>query len=98
MKIERTEMNRNIRKLTISQEQYVETILEWHSMADCKPTKTPMVANQQLPTLTETEVDITDYQRCIGSLIYLMIYTCPNIVYSVVILSQHVACPRKTHM
>ena len=28
MKIERTKMNRDVRKLTISQEQYVETILE----------------------------------------------------------------------
>ena len=61
MKIERTEMNRDVRKLTISQEQYVKTILEWHSMVDCKPAKTPMAANQQLPTLTEAEVDITDY-------------------------------------
>jgi len=28
MKIERTKMNKDVRKLTISQEQYVETILE----------------------------------------------------------------------
>ena len=30
-------------------------------MADCKPAKTPMAANQQLPMLTEAKVDITDY-------------------------------------
>jgi len=42
-----------------------------------------MAANQQLPMLTEAEVNITDYQRYIGSLMYLMIYTCPDIVYSV---------------
>jgi len=98
MKIERTEMNRDVRKLTISQEQYVETILEWHGMADCKPAKTPMVANQQLPMLTEAEVNITDYQRCIGSLMYLMICTHSDIAYSVGVLSQHIACPGKTHM
>jgi len=67
-------------------------------MADCKPAKTPMAANQQLPTLTEAEVDITDYQRCIGSLMYLMICTRPDIAYSVGVLSRHVACPGKTHM
>jgi len=42
MKIERTDMDRDMRKLTISQEQYMETILERHGMADCKPTKTLM--------------------------------------------------------
>ena len=61
MKIERTEMDRDVRKLTISQEQYVKTILEQYSMADCKPAKTPMAANQQFPILTEAEVNITDY-------------------------------------
>jgi len=57
-----------------------------------------MVANQQLPMLTEAEVNITDYQRCIGSLMYLMICTHSDIAYSVGVLSQHIACPGKTHM
>jgi len=34
MKIKRTDMDRDMRKLTISQEQYMETILEWHGIAD----------------------------------------------------------------
>jgi len=38
-------MDNRIRKLTISQEQYIETILKQHSTADCKPTKTSMAAN-----------------------------------------------------
>ena len=67
-------------------------------MADCKLEKTPIAANLQLPTLTEAEIDITEYQRCIGSLMYLMIYTCPDIAYSVGVLSRHVACPGRTHM
>ena len=84
--------------LIISQEQYIETILEQHGMADCKPAKTPMAANLQLPTLTEAEIDITEYQRCIGSLMYLMICTCPDIAYSVRVLSCHVTCPGRTYM
>jgi len=98
MKIKRTDMDNRMRKLTISQEQYIETILEWHGMADCKLAKTPMVANLQLPMLIEAEINITEYQRCIGSLMYLMICTCPDIAYSVGVLSHHVACPGKTHM
>jgi len=67
-------------------------------MADCKPAKTPMAANLQLPILTEAEIDITEYQRCIGSLMYLMICTCPDIAYLVGVLSRHIACPGRTHM
>ena len=91
-------MNDGMRKLTISQEQYIETILEQHGIADCKLAKTLMVANLQLPTLTEAEIDITEYQRYIRSLMYLIIYTCPDIAYSVGVLSHHVACPGRTHM
>jgi len=98
MKIERTDMDDGMKKLTISQEQYIETILEQHSMVDCKPAKTPMAANLQLPTLTEAEIDITEYQRYIGSLMYLMICTCSDIAYSVGVLLRHVACPGRTHM
>jgi len=61
MKIKRTDMDDRMKKLTIFQEQYIETILEWHSIADCKLAKTPMAANLQLPTLTEAEIDIIEY-------------------------------------
>jgi len=98
MKIERTNIDNGMRKLTISQEQYIETILEQHGMADCKPEKTPMAANLQLLMSTEAEINITEYQRCIGSLMYLMICTRPDIAYSVGVLSRHVACPGRTHM
>jgi len=53
-------------------------------MADCKQAKAPVAANQQLPTLTEAEVDITDYQRCIGSLMYPMICMRPDIAFQLV--------------
>jgi len=52
----------------------------------------------QLPILNEAEVDITEYQRYIGSLMYLMICTQPDITYSVGVLSRHISCPGKAHM
>ena len=84
--------------LSISQEQYVETILEQHRMAACSPCKTPMGMNLQLPLLTEPEVNVQDYQRYIGSLMYLMVCTRPDIAYSVGVLSRHVTCPGKPHL
>ena len=91
-------MDRDMRKLTISQEQYIETILEQHGMADCKSAKTPMATNLQLPTLIEAKIDIIDYQRYIESLMYLIVCTRPDIAYSVGVISHYVACPGKTHM
>ena len=98
MKIERMNIDKGMRKLTISQEQYIKTILEQHGMAYYKPAKTPMTANLQLPILTEAEIDIMEYQRYIRSLMYLMICTCPDIAYSVRVLSHYVACSGRTHM
>jgi len=48
-----------------------------------------MAANLQLSMLTEAEVNITDYQRCIGSLMYLIIYMYSGIVYLVGITNGH---------
>jgi len=98
MKVERLDMRLALRTISMSQEQYVEEILERHGMANCNPVKTPMENDIQLPILNEAEVDITEYQRCIGSLMYLMICTRPDIAYSVGVLSHHVSCPGKAHM
>ena len=59
-------------------------------MANCNPAKTPMENNIQLPILNKAKIDITEYQRCIGSLMYLIICTRPDITYSVGVLSCHV--------
>jgi len=45
MKIERSEMRLGVRTMSISQEQYVEEILERHGMANCNPARTPMGNN-----------------------------------------------------
>jgi len=75
IRIKRSEPRLGVRIVSLSQEQYVEEILEQYGMADCNPVKTPMEKNIQLPVLKETEVNITEYQRCIGSLMYLMVCT-----------------------
>ena len=98
MKIEKSDMRLDLRTISMSQEQYVEEILERHGMANCNPERTPMGNDIQLPVLNKAEVDITEYQRCIGSLMYLMICTRPDIAYSVGVLSRHVSCSGKAHM
>jgi len=75
MKIERSGKGTGSSKLSISQEQYVETILERHGMSNCNPARTPMASNTHLSVLFKAEINITEYQRCIGSLMYLMVCT-----------------------
>jgi len=67
-------------------------------MMDSNPVKTPMMNNLQLPVLTQPEVDVMEYQRSIGSLMYLMVCMRPDIAYAVEVLSCHVACPGRVHL
>ncbi|CAL1698123.1 unnamed protein product [Somion occarium] len=66
-------------------------------MADCRPVSTPMAQNQKLTKLAEPEIDAQEYQRALGSLMYAMLGTRPDIAYSVGILSQHAAKPGEEH-
>ena len=83
--------------LKLSQDKYIEEILERHGMADCRPVSTPMAQNQKLTKLTEAEIDPKDYQRALGSLMYAMLGTRPDIAYAVGVLSQHAATPGEEH-
>ena len=98
MKIERLDMRLGVRTLSISQEQYILAILKWHRMTNSNPVKAPMIANLQLPSLIEAEINIMEYQKCTGSLMYLMVCTRPDIAYAVGVLLCHVACPGNVHM
>jgi len=98
MKIDRLGRNSGTKKLSICQKQYAKTILEQHGMSKYNPARTLMVTNTQLPVLTEPEVDITEYQRCIRSLMYLMVCTCPDIAFAVRVLLCHIASLGHVHM
>jgi len=86
------------KKVTLSQSQYIEDILERHGMANCHPVKTPMESGLSLPVLTEPEIDVTIYQQLIGSLMYAMVCTRPDISYAVGIVARHIAAPGHIHM
>jgi len=62
-------------------------------MGNCHPVKTPMESRLFLPVLTEPEVDITTYQQLIGSLMYAMVCTRPNISYTVGVVAHYVSAP-----
>jgi hypothetical protein len=47
--------------ITLSQQHYVETILNCHGMSSCRPIATPMVVGLKLAKLEELEVDVWEY-------------------------------------
>ncbi len=62
------------------------------------PISTPVPANFKLPQLDAPEIDTCQYQSHIGSIMYVMLGTRPDIAYAVGALSQFSANPGKRHL
>ena len=94
-----TETNR----LSMCQSRYISKILTRFRMDDCKPRSTPCEMN---PTHKITEYDnvplneqhLKRYRQIVGSLIYVMTATRPDIAYIVTKLSQYMSCATQYHM
>jgi hypothetical protein len=68
-------------------------------MTNAKATLTPLPSNWDLKKNKgkARAAEITCYQSIIGSLLYLMIGTCPDISYAVTHLSQFTMNPSEDH-
>ena len=87
----------------LSQQSYVKKLLKTFELTDAPAAKTPMEAGQQLTVpITDSEKlslkETTTYQQLVGSLMYLMTQTRPDITVSVGILSRAMASPAKRHL
>lgn len=79
----------------VNQEKYIKELLVHFNMNDAHISKTPIDASygkSQHEVLLETNAD---YQKLIGSLIYIAINTRPDIAAAICILSQKIAKPSK---
>jgi hypothetical protein len=56
-----------------------------------------MVAGLKLQKLDEAESDTSEYQKRLGSLMYAMLGTHPELAHPIAILSQHSTMPGPTH-
>ena len=85
--------------ITIDQSAYIDSILERYGMIDCKPVSTPLAPGARLAKATENDklADERDYQAIVGSLIYAMLCTRPDIGYTVQQLSQFCSKPTNAH-
>ena len=78
----------------MDQSHYVNKLLEKHNMSECKPRSTP--SEPKIESEGE-EVDEKKYREIVGSLIYLMICTRPDICWIVTRLSQFLSRPLQSH-
>src|ERR1700722_17422965 len=91
-------------KLWLNQRKYVDTILQRFNMQDSKPVKVPitvgvMLSAEQCPKTQEEEEDMSrvPYASAVGSLMYEVVFTRPDIAHAVGVLSRFMSKPGKEH-
>jgi hypothetical protein len=101
MEIKRDHANR---KIWLNQRKYVETILERFNMHGSKPIKVPIPIGvnlfaDQCPKTQEEEEDMSHvpYASAVGSLMYAMVCTRPDIAYAVGVLRKYMSKLGKEH-
>ena len=90
--------------LKLSQSKYVKKVLNRFNMNKAKPVSTPLcshfkLSKEQSPK-TEEEMDYmskVSYASTIGSLMYAMVCTRPNIAHAVGVVSRFMSRPGKQH-
>src|SRR5260370_33757213 len=84
--------------ISSSQTRYITDIVSCFGFTSSCLTSTPITINFKLPLLDSPEIDVHDYQSCIGSIMYTMLRTHPDIAYAVGALSQFSANPGTNHL
>ena len=83
-----TEFRRNENKMQMNQTRYIQKILSKFKMSDCKPKPTPCILGFETTsetTINEDSKELVDpklYRAIVGSLIYLMTGTRPDLLRS----------------
>ena len=85
--------NREAHTLHLGQAQYAAKFLERYGIHESRPVATPMECQLSAQDVNGDWFDATLYRQAIGSLMYLMVGTRPDIIYALGQLSQYVQCP-----
>uniref|UniRef100_A0A2N9GZ77 Integrase catalytic domain-containing protein n=1 Tax=Fagus sylvatica TaxID=28930 RepID=A0A2N9GZ77_FAGSY len=83
--------------LVLSQTHYIKKVLEKFGRYDDSPVKTPIDVNLHLTKNKGNDISQLEYSQIIGSLMYIMNCTRPDIAYSVSKLSRYTSNPREDH-
>jgi hypothetical protein len=96
--------NRAQRTITMNQGKFIKQVLEDFGMEDCKPIGTPLDVNCKLLKLSDEEAKACEremqgipYKQAVGSLMYAMVGTRPDLAYPQSVVSQFMSNPSPTH-
>lgn len=96
--------DRKDRQIWLSQRNYLRNVLRRFNMQDCKPISTPLPINYKLSSgmnpsneAEKMEMSRVPYALAVGSLMYAMICTRPDIAQAVGAVSRFMADPGKEH-
>ena len=95
---------RDKRKIYLSKKKYIECIVERFNMKNAKPVSIPLAGHMKLskkmcPTAREEKENMAKvpYSSVIGSLMYAMVCTRPDIAHAVGVVSKFLENPGKEH-
>jgi transposase InsO family protein len=98
------ERDRSRREIYLNQQHYIENVLERYRMSDCKPVSTPMESNFKLTKSSaevnereKQEMETVPYQSAVGSLMYAMTCTRPDIAFAVSTVSRFCSNYNSSH-
>jgi hypothetical protein len=96
--------DRKNRKLTLSQGEYIEKVLERFRMKNEKPVSTPLANHfkltKEMCPKTQEEIEYMSrvpYSSAVGSLMYVMVCTRPDISHAVGVVSRYMKNLGKEH-
>ena len=88
--------DRSKRLIGLSQDTYIDKVLKWFGMEEAKKGFLPMshgihLSKTQCPTMTDERERMSKvpYASAIGSIMYAMISTCPDVSYTPSVTSRY---------
>ena len=92
------------RLLSLSQEPYIKKVLIRFNMQDCKPINTPISKSEALNRMMchqtpheKEQMRKVPYANAVGSLMYAMMCTRPDICYAIGLVSRYQSDPGPQH-
>ncbi|CAL1397307.1 unnamed protein product [Linum trigynum] len=96
--------DRGAKKIWFSQEKYIEKVLQRFNMDNAKAVSCPLanhftLTSKQSPSIEKekAEMDKIPYASAVGSLMYAMVCTRPDIAHAVGVVSRFLSKPGKEH-
>ncbi len=83
--------------ILLSQKKFINKTLERYGMQNSCPISSPTLANEHLLKLTSPAIDAKAYQWALGSLMYPMLATQPDLTYTIAALGRHATNPGPNH-